>query len=204
MIAEYGFLIFSVIYLIVIGAESFFLFRSHQNKKVLTARIRNAQRSYENRSKHIESKLQEAIQEREQKIKELEKQLVLLKNDEEKQVLKKKVLYLESEIQALRDKLEALRSRGLLNQESSNINPEEYFQIKERTVALEFQIAEQTAKIERLTQEQSLLQEQLFAEQTRAHQLQQELAQYQGENIQLKEERDLLKTEYRLLEKHSS
>lgn len=208
---EKGFLLFSFLYVIVIGVESVFLFFLHRNKKVLTNRVRDTQKAYENRLKLHLAKYEDALQEREQKIKELEQQLTLLQNDEEKQVLLEMVARLKCEVTILSKEINLIKNRISSEGASLEFDPEELFKIREKNIELEMQLS----KLQQDTQEQILLREKLYAKQRQLQKLQEdfageqeelqklrhELKEKMGEIDQLKTERDLLRRQYALLKK---
>lgn len=193
MIEGKVFLFFSILYLMVIGVESVLLFRSDREKKMLITRIRNTQRSYENRLKYSVTKLENAIQERERRIRELEEQLGQLKNDEEKLTLQEIVNRLKQEVIFLQKEIEVLRKQATSTEGFPEIDPEEFFQIKERNMELELRIAEQDATLTRLTQEQTLLKERLSGKEAQWRKFQLDFQAKMQEIAQLKEERDLLR-----------
>lgn len=193
MIEGKVFLFFSILYLLVIGVESLLLFRSDREKRMLGARIRNTQRSYANRLQHSVTKLEQAIQERERRIRELEEQLGQLKNDEEKLTLQGIVHRLKQEVVLLQREVETLRKQATSNESPPEIDPEEFFQIKERNMELEIRLAEQTAILTRVTQEQTLLQEKLSDKEAQWREFQCDFQAKMQEIAQLKEERDLLR-----------
>ncbi|RMF89780.1 MAG: hypothetical protein D6736_07800 [Nitrospinota bacterium] len=94
--------------LVLIGVESLLLFLSYRRQKVLIARLRNTQRSYENRIKHSTTKFEDIVRQQERKIEALEKELEHLKSDEEKEIFKDMVVArLKSEIELLKQRIKS-------------------------------------------------------------------------------------------------
>ncbi|RMF89781.1 MAG: hypothetical protein D6736_07805 [Nitrospinota bacterium] len=199
MITERVFLIFSFLYLVAIGIESLLFFLSHQEKKTLIMRVRHSQRSYRRRMHSYIAKMEEAIREREEKIRQLEEQLVRLKNDREKRMLQETIARLKNEVEMLQREVETLKRREA-EEGGATIDPEEFFQLKERNIELEMQVVE----LKQLLEEQALQQQQRLAEgEKEMEALQLALNEKMVEIAQLKEERDLLQRECASLKKEA-
>jgi peptidoglycan hydrolase CwlO-like protein len=192
MMTEKVFLIFSVLYLIVMVGESVLLFLFHRKQKALADQIEGTQKSYETRMRFHMIKLEDAIKEREEKIRELEQQIELLQNDEEKRLLRDKITQLEREVQTLQTELAVVKNRMEQGKEIAEIDPmEELFQIKTRNMELEMQLSELQWKF----QEYEILREKLTMDQQRVQELQQALTAAREEVAKLHEEHDILRVQ---------